>query len=130
MASWKYFNANPRLRKVGDCTVRAISTLLDEEWGKTFVLLCLEGYIECDMPSSNNVWQSYLKARGYKRHSLPDECPECYTVKDFCEDHPKGKYLLGLDGHVVTVIDSVYYDTWDCGDETVIYYFEREGTQK
>jgi hypothetical protein len=27
---------------------------------------------------------------------------------------------------VVAVVDGDYYDTWDCGDEVPVYYFERE----
>lgn len=123
---WIKYNANPKRNRVGDCTVRAISKLIGSDWHVTFSGLCLQGYIDCDMPSSNNVWQKYLKEKGYKRHALPDACPECYSVSDFCKEHNVGRYLLGLDSHVVCAIDGDYYDTWDCGDETVIYYFTKD----
>lgn len=55
-----------------------------------------------------------------------DDYPEYYTVEDFCIDHPKGTYVLGTGTHVVTVIDSCYYDSWDSGREIIIYYFERQ----
>jgi hypothetical protein len=49
----------------------------------------------------------------------------CYTIKEFCKDHPIGDYLLGTGSHVVAVLDGNYYDTWDSGSEVPIYYFKR-----
>ena len=80
----------------------------------------------CDMPSANRVWGAYLRDKGFRRDLLPDECPDCYTVRDFCEDHPKGKYILAIEGHVVAVLDGKYYDSWDSGNETPIYYWKRK----
>jgi hypothetical protein len=77
------------------------------------------------MPSSNHVWGQYLKEQGYRRKVLPEECPSCYTVKDFCGEYPHGRYLLATGSHVVAVVDGDYYDTWDSGDENPVYYFER-----
>jgi hypothetical protein len=118
-------NLNPVRRRAGDCTVRAISKFLGEEWETIYVALALEGFRLCDMPSANHVWAAYLRRKGYKRHSLPNTCPDCYTVAQFCDDHPKGTYMLALSGHVVTVINGCYYDSWDSGDETPIYYFSK-----
>jgi hypothetical protein len=47
-------------------------------------------------------------------------------VRDFARDHPRGTYLLGLDGHVVTVIDGDWLDVWDSGDETVLFVWSRK----
>ena len=77
----------------------------------------MEGLMLCDMPSSNEVWGSYLRKLGYKRIDIPNSCPACYTVRDFCIDNPVGEYLLATGSHVITVINGDYYDTWDSGDE-------------
>ena len=111
---------------MGDCTIRAISKALDQDWETTYAGTALEGYRLCDLPSANHVWGSYLKRKGFKRYIIPDECPDCYTVKDFCADHPSGTYILAIHGHVVAVCDGDYYDTWDSGDEIPIYYWKRE----
>lgn len=79
-----------------------------------------------DMPSSNSVWGSYLKENGFKRYIIPNECPNCYTIKDFCSDYPIGLYILATGSHVVTVIDGDYYDSWDSGKEIPIYFFKKE----
>lgn len=88
--------------------------------------LCVRGAYDCDMPSSNKVWSGYLLSLGYKRYLLPESCPDCYTVKDFCADHKHGSYLLSIGNHVVTVISGNYYDAWDSGNEIVVNVYTME----
>lgn len=120
------YNANPEHKNVGDCTVRAISKLLDKDWQDIFIELMVQGLILCDMPSANHVWGDYLKSKGYHRHIIPNDLPTNYSVKDFCEDNPNGNFLLALASHVVAVKDGSYYDTWDSGSEIPIYYWEKK----
>ena len=68
-----------------------------------------------------------LKDFGFKRRSIPDTCPACYTIREFCEDHPVGTYILGTGSHVVAAIDGNVYDSWDSLDETPILYWRKEG---
>lgn len=121
------YNANPDGNRVIDCTVRAISTVLNQTWEQTYAGMVVEGMAIYNMPSANVVWNNYLKRKSYKRYIIPDNLPEDYSVRDFCRDNPKGTFLLALSGHVVAVIDGNYYDTWDSGDEIPIYYWRRKG---
>lgn len=117
-------NINPQGKQVGDCVIRAISTALNQEWERTYIELAIQGFMMSDMPSSDSVWNEYLKSKGLTRHIVPDTCPNCYTVKQFADDHPKGRYLVFVGQHVVAVIDGNYIDTWDSGDRVPIYYWE------
>lgn len=119
-------NPNPAKNLVGDCVIRGISILTDKSWAYTYMEIIVQGYDMYDMPSSNEVWSAYLKSQGYSKRIIPNTCPSCYTIKDFCEDHPEGRYLLATGSHVVAVIDGNYYDTWDSGSEIPIYYFTKE----
>lgn len=121
--SFIHYNPNPKGSYVGDCTIRALSKALDASWYRIYSDLAIQGYAMADMPSSNRVWGQYLKGAGYRRYVIPNTCPECYTIKDFCEDNPKGTYIVGTGTHVVTVKDGDYYDSWDSGDETPIFYY-------
>ena len=69
---------------------------------------------------------SPLRQNGFSRENLPHACPDCYTVRQFAADHPKGTYVLGLDRHVVTLRDGDWYDLFDSGDETVVYVWYRK----
>ena len=44
------YNANPDGNNVGDCTVRAISTVLGQDWDRTYIEMCLQAYIMKDLP--------------------------------------------------------------------------------
>lgn len=119
-------NKNPFNKKVGDCVVRAIALVLNDDWDRIYIDLVLEGFALKDMPSANYVWGSYLHRWGFERKAIPNTCPKCYSVKQFCEDHPTGRYILATGTHVVAVSGGNYFDTWDSGDEVPVYYWERE----
>ena len=123
--AYVYYNPNPAGQRVGDCVIRAISKLTGQDWESTYIGVAVQGYISYDMPSSNAVWAEYLRRRGFRRYVIPDTCPDCYTVKDFCIDNPQGAFLLATGSHVVTVIDGDYYDAWDSGAEVPIYFWTR-----
>lgn len=123
---YKQFNANPIGKRTIDCTVRAISKAIGYSWRGTYAGICLEGYDMYDMPSSNAVWGSFLRKNGFNRYVIPNTCPDCYTIADFCDDHPLGTFILATGTHVVAVENGDYYDTWDSGDEIPIFYWKKE----
>lgn len=123
---WKEYNPNPTGRNVGDCSVRAISKALDVDWETAYMLIVTEGYHMGDMPSSDVVWGSVLKQHGFYRSIIPNKCPDCYTAEDFCNDNPKGTFVLGFGGHVATIIDGTLYDSWDSSSKIPIYVWYRK----
>ena len=123
--AYVYYNPNPSKKLVGDCVIRGIAKLTNQDWKDVHVELCLQSYTMNDIPSSNAVWGAFLYERGYRQYVIPDTCPNCMTVKRFCEERPFGKYLLATGTHVVCVDNGDYYDAWDSGDETPIYYWRK-----
>lgn len=125
--AWIEYNNNPVGRKVGDCSVRAVSKALDMGWEAAYIALAMNGLQMGDMPSSDSVWGALLRQYGFYRKSIPDTCPMCYTLEDFCRDNPKGTFVVGTGGHVVTVIDGNYFDSWDSGKEIPQFvWYEKE----
>ena len=124
---WVEYKNNPFGKQVGDCVVRAVSKALELPWEDAYALLCVQGFIMGDLPSGNAVWSTLLKNKGFKRHTI-DNCPDCYTIENFCRDYPNGIYVVGTGSHAVAIVDGNYYDAWESGKETPVYYFEKENT--
>lgn len=117
-------NLNPLRWQVGDCVVRAIAKVLNQTWNRTYIELCAVGLSRKDMPTSNAVWSEYLRDNGYTTCNAP--YPD-YTVRQFADDHPAGRYVAATGTHAVAVVNGDFYDTWYSGDEIVTYYFAKEG---
>lgn len=93
------FNANPIGRRTNDCVIRAISVLTGKSWDLTYLEIAFWGYFFKDMPPVNDLWGSYLRFNGFVQIELPDWCPNCYTVKEFCKDFPIGRYIILFAGN-------------------------------
>ena len=127
MSHFLFYNPNPRhKRSVGDCTVRALSKALNISWETAYIDLVSEGYDLGDMPSSNAVFDSYLRSKGFKKYTISNDCPSCYTFDDFAGEHFKGIYILCTGTHVACCENGFIRDSWDSSDETPIFYYERE----
>lgn len=111
---------------VDDCVVRAIATATGKSWDDAFIELSIEAYKQKDLINSNKVWSKYLLDNGFIKRNLPDTCPVCYTVNDFAEDNRTGIFIVGDGSHAIAVVDGHYIDTWDSGDRTVLFFFEKE----
>ena len=123
---WREYNPNPTGRRVGDCSVRAVSAALGIDWESAYCLLANAGYQMGDMPSSDSVWGAVLRMHGFKRRAVPDTCPDCYTAEAFAADHPEGVYVLGFGGHVATVVGGDLFDSWDSSQLIPQFYWYKE----
>lgn len=123
---YKYINVNPSGRETDDCVVRAIAVLFNMSWEEAYWDLCQVGGLIHDMPNKDSVLSFYLRENGYEREVINKDRPSCYTIRDFCEEHPYDKYILLTSGHAVAVIDGNYYDTSDSGNEIPMMYWKKE----
>lgn len=119
-------NPNPNGAYVEDCVIRAIAIATNRSWDETAIYLFLQAFIMKNMPSVNKVWGALLTSIGFRQYALPNTCPDCYTIRDFCIDNPDGIFILATGSHVVAVIDGDYYDAWDSGDELPTSVWRRE----
>lgn len=123
----KFWNPSPQGIRVGDCAVRALAKVLDKDWQTAYLLLCVRGFEQSNMPNANSVIDSVLKDYGYHREPVPSNCKDCYTIADFAIEYPDGRYVVGTGDHVVAVVDGDIYDSWDSSTEQPLYFWTRKG---
>ena len=121
-----YRNNNPIELNTDDCVVRATSTVLDIPWERAYMELCQIGLMLYDMPHKDSVLSAYLRKHGFKRYAISNNCPDCFSIKDFCREYPIGTYVVLTSGHAIAVIDGNYYDTSDSGNEIPMMYWKKE----
>lgn len=121
-----HYNPNPTGRNVGDCAVRAIAKALDLDWETAYMKIAANGFSMGDMPSSDSVWGSVLRQNGFYREAIPTECASCYSVDDFCIDHPEGTFVLGFGTHTAVVEDGNLYDSWDSSGLSPQYFWYKK----
>lgn len=126
MPLYIHANPNPIGKYVDDCVIRAIAIATNRTWDDVYAHVCLQGYIMKNMPSVNKVWGTYLSSIGFVELPILADCPDCYTVKDFCNDNREGIFILATGSHVICSIDGNYYDTWDSGDELPVSVWRKE----
>ena len=123
---FEYYQPNPVSPNEDDCVIRAICKATGKDWDTVYMELSAEGMKRGTWGNVNHVWDSYLRSNGYKRHTVPDTCPDCYTVSQFAVDHPQGTYILATGTHAVTVQNGNVYDVFDSRQKVPIYYYEKE----
>jgi hypothetical protein len=124
--AYRYVNLNPLSNTTSDCAVRASALATNMSWDRTYDEMAELGRQMGLMPDQGAVWGAFLRKHGFKRAIIPNDCPDCFSVADFADEHPRGIYVLAINGnpgHVVTVIDGEYFDIWDSGDEIPSFYY-------
>lgn len=134
-SSFIYFNANPKNRITGDCTFRAISLALNEDYNSTIMnmakVACETGYAINDHKGIDR----YMKKKGWIKRSQPRKCNNLkYTGKQFCaylsSNYPNGELgniVANIGSHHIVCIkptdhgDGIncrykIHDTWDSSD--------------
>lgn len=129
------YQPNPANKRVSDCVIRALTKSLESEgydWDRTFCELCALAFAEKDMPSSNAVWAKFLINKGFEYHDIMMRCLDCYTIKDFADEHQNDDniYLIGTGDHVVACSKGTIYDIFNSSDMIPTYYFSKEINNK
>ena len=114
---FKYYNANPRNRKVNDCTVRAISLATRQSWDKTFEELSKFAQAQAIMPDDVTYIDEYLERKFKKICGCKER--KRISVGDFVDAHPNGTYLITMSGHITCCINGCIYDTFNPEDRIV-----------
>jgi hypothetical protein len=128
-STFHYFNANPKGRITGDCTFRAISIALNQDYNVTVMemaeMMCKTGYSLNDAKGE----EKYLASKGWIKHSQPRKPDGTkYTGKEWCKLKAQKniRYIAHIGGcHTVAIIDGQVWDTWDSTDGCIGNYWTK-----
>jgi len=126
--NYKYCQPNKKDLKdqYGDCVIRALTKATNKEWVEIFdELVPIAKEKQC-MPNSKPCYEAYILNNGFTYQGISNKKgTKRPTVDRFAKDHPKGIYILRVANHIVTVVDGIYYDTWDSGHKSLYGYWEK-----
>lgn len=111
MAKYSYYNRNedPTLHR-NDCVTRAISFASGMSYSQTRrKLFHTARLLDCNRICMN----CYKFLIENVLCCMPLDC-DGLTVEEFADIHPKGTYLVRMNGHISTIIDNTIYDIFDC----------------
>lgn len=114
---FEYYNANPRGRRVNDCTVRAISLATGKSWDETYARLSSYAQAQAIMLDETEYIDELLERTYEKICGCKDKIK--ITVGQFADKHPEGTYLITMNGHITCCIDGCIYDTFNPKDRFV-----------
>ena len=117
-----YYNVNPRLRHVNDCTVRAISLALNISWENAYDLLSSYAKEQGVMMDEVTYIDDFLEKHFKKWCGCKDKVK--VTVEQFVESHPVGTFLITMRGHITCCINGCIYDTFNPKDRYIWGVYE------
>lgn len=136
---WIKYNPNPQNNNTGDCSIRAYCKAENLDWNDAYDMASKLGKEMAMICDDHKVVDKILTEKfGYTYHK-GDHCfvkdkdgngklekGKKKTINEFAIEHPKGKYILWVHAHIVTVIDGYYYDSWDSGNKKINGYYTKE----
>lgn len=122
---FKYFNSHPE-DKTSESTTRAVSKLFGCSWTIARYFLSVLALDMQESPDSIAVFDKLMKDNDYRKCVITNDKGDCYTIKDFCNEHKHGHFAVFYNGGIVPIIDGHYYAPFDCGNEIAIIFWLKE----
>lgn len=135
MIDFEKVNINPKGRKTGDCSTRALANVLNISWEEALELQCEEA-LKCYYdPTSKQVIEKVLERFGYVKMKQPTKVDlfsgrkSKYQVGDMdrilSPTQMREGVLVTVANHHTCIKEGVVQDTWDCRRKSVGNYYVR-----
>ena len=117
------FQPNPVKKDTSDCSIRAVSKILNISWLEAFDLLVDYGRKYSEQPNNSRNINTVLYEKLDMHVYLPKKN---ITFEKFAHLHPKGTYALNSKGHICALVDGKLYDSWDSRTLDLFFYSTKE----
>lgn len=130
MLDYSFVNLNPKGKKTGDCTTRAIANALnisyEEALKKQYELSLKTGYSLYDIKLVDKL----LSSEGFVKQKQPKHSNgKIFTLGeiDLLLFPTYNKVIVSVRGHHITCVDCYNcYDIWDCRKKAIRNYWIKE----
>lgn len=128
MLEYREKNVNPKNRKTGDCSTRALVGVLGISYDEALMLQTkwsLKTYYD---PTSKQVMEKVLEQFGYIKMKQPRKSDNTkYKVKELDRVLTKKQMqegvLVTVANHHTCIVKGMIQDIWNCGDMSVGNYY-------
>ena len=130
MIEYKCINVNPKNRKAGDCSTRALANTLSITYEEAIDLQCEVAKKTYYGLTDKQVMEGVLEKFGYVKMKQPRKANGSkYSVKELDEILTKQQMEEGVfvtvANHHTCIKDGYIQDTWNCGRKSVGNYYVR-----
>ena len=128
MVRFKFINVNPKGRKTGDCSTRAIVGVLNIPYTEALKLQYEES-LKCYYdPTSKQVMERVLQKFGYVKMKQPryddgSKVPVNEMDRFLTRKQMEEGVLITIAGHHTCIKNGEIQDLWDCGGKCVGNYY-------
>lgn len=128
MINFKEINVNPKKRKTGDCSTRAIVGVLGISYDDALKLQTEESLKSYYDPTSKQVMEKVLAKFGFVKMKQPKKYDGTkYEVRELDQLLDRRTLdegvLVTVANHHTCIKDGVIQDIWNCGRKTVGNYY-------
>lgn len=114
--TYKFLNLQPLGRIEEDCVCRAISFGLSLDYYCVQEKLHLVGELfDCE----ELCVCCYKHLLDYVYNLERIESYKGYTIEEFLNLNPKGKFIIRVSGHLTSCENGILFDIWDCRNEVI-----------
>lgn len=122
-STFHFHNENPKGKRTGDCTLRAIATATGKDWDEVLDGVCEIAHKLKLMPDDDKCYGRYLESLGWVKNKQPRKWDNTkYTGAEWCEwlnenDNRNERIIAHIGGHHIVCIakDDKFkvFDTWN-----------------
>ena len=128
MIYFQYVNVNPKGRKTGDCSTRALVGVLGITYDQALKMQCQEAIKSCYGITDKQVIERVLKKFGFVKMKQPKKPNgKKYTVGELDEiltdKQIEEGVLVTIARHHTCIKHGYLQDIWDCRGKTVGNYY-------
>ena len=123
-------NVNPKKKKVGDCSTRAIVKATGISYPEALQAQCDVAIKTCYGITDSEVVEKVLSTYGFEKIlvKVPKGSTRPIVAELAKKTSKKSKYeaiVCRVSNHFVACRDGNYYDIWDCGNKSVYGYYAK-----